>query len=170
MASCLEILFQLIQALLAAPHQGTRGPHPKDFTKHEGGHTGIPHGHAPLRSNRSCPGQASEAIVPITPAGVVCGRLLRDSQRTVRKALDEASRVDHTLAGVLPKPEKSQYVRPEGVTEKAAIFATTGTTLKHEAGARNLGGHTGYQKTCDAWIKTQLTDWAMEFPKKGEEQ
>ena len=49
--------------------------------------------------------------------------------------------------GVFPEPAKSQYVRPEQVTEAAAKLTTTGTTLKHKAGARSLGGHLDTQKT-----------------------
>ena len=64
------------------------------------------------------------------------------------------------LRGIFPEPAKSQYVCPAQVTEESAKISTKGTTLKHEAGAWTLGRHIGSPETRDAWITTQVNDWA----------
>ena len=60
MAISLEIRLQLIQALPTGPHQVPREPYPTDHTNQRGSHTGTPHGHAPLQSQRGRPVRASE--------------------------------------------------------------------------------------------------------------
>ena len=66
----------------------------------------------------------------------------RRSARPLMKQLGEIG----LSRGVFLEPAKSQYVFPAQVTEAAAKLATTGTTLKHKAVSRTLGGHLDTQK------------------------
>ena len=69
--------------------------------------------------------------------------------------------------GVFLEPVRSQYVHPDEVPEAATKIATMVTTMKNKARNRSLGGHIGSLRTCDAWIKAQVADWAHKETSLG---
>ena len=89
-----------------------------------------------------------------------------DSGRYARPLMQKLGEIGLSR-GVFQEPEKSQYVRPERVPEAAAKLATIGTTLKHKAGARGLGGYIGSPQVQDAWVKAQVYDWAHRVTALG---
>ena len=76
-------------------------------------HAGRPHGHAPLQRERDRPVRSAETRTTSAHVGMVCQRLLCNSQQKVRKAPDAAVRVNWSVQKGLPGAGKVT-IRPPG--------------------------------------------------------